>query len=104
MLYFSEEQQMREEEDIYATIAEADRFDAEVNGESKPWSRWICSDRDVWYENPYYTGSKDVRDVTTHHPECYCERCEGQLGPYFDEIPKDFWPRYEPTPNEDLPF
>lgn len=39
-----------------SSAAEWDRFDAELAGERRTTQAWICSDRDVWYRNPYYTG------------------------------------------------
>lgn len=41
-----------------ATEAEADHEYAHNVGRSQPQSAWICSDRDAWYRNPFYTGPK----------------------------------------------
>ena len=40
----------------YGGVAEADRQYAHAVGAERPEREWICSDRDVWYRNPYYTG------------------------------------------------
>jgi hypothetical protein len=48
-----------------SSAAEWDRFDAQLAGERRPGQAWICSDRDVWYPNPYYTGP------AVPHPESF---------------------------------
>lgn len=47
----------------YTSEAEWDRAGASEKGAHHPDQAWICSDRDVWYPNPYYTGKPQP------HPE-----------------------------------
>lgn len=47
----------------YSSEAESDQHSARVRGSHRPDLAYICSDRDVWYVNPYYTG------LPVPHPE-----------------------------------
>jgi hypothetical protein len=42
--------------DWLATEDEADREYVAAVGAMDPERAWIWSDRDAWYQNPYYTG------------------------------------------------
>jgi len=63
----------------YSTDAEWDKEDARIRGEQNQQSPWICSDRDVWYVNPYWgkydaNGQPLQEDGTRcRHPEDYDE-------------------------------
>ena len=49
--------QEQEERDFHAsTPQEWDQAEARELGELRPESAWICTDRDVWHSNPFYTG------------------------------------------------
>ena len=50
----------------YATDAEIDRDEAYERGEANPTQAWICTVRDVWHANPFYTGP------AVPHPESIC--------------------------------
>lgn len=58
------------EEDYYAALNERVATEAEADheysynvGRAYPEHAWICSDRDVWYPNPFYHGAPQP------HPE-----------------------------------
>ena len=40
----------------YTSDSEWDRAAACDLGADRPHLAWICTDRDVWHQNPYYTG------------------------------------------------
>ena len=48
----------------YATDTDLDRAEASEKGSFNTDQAWICTDRDVWHENPYYKGDP------VPHPEC----------------------------------
>jgi hypothetical protein len=49
--------QEQEERDFYIpSEAEWDRAAASELGSARPDLAWICTDRDVWYPNPFYSG------------------------------------------------
>ena len=47
----------------YSTDTEWDRADAWERGSRNPEAAWVCTDRDVWHANPFYTGPE------VPHPE-----------------------------------
>jgi hypothetical protein len=47
----------------YATDTDWDRAEAYELGEANPDRAWVCTDRDVWHPNPFYTGEPQP------HPE-----------------------------------
>lgn len=49
----------------YTTDAEWDRAEARELGEHYPERAWVCTGRDVWHANPYYTGP-----AVPHPEEC----------------------------------
>lgn len=56
------------------SIAAWDRFDAELGAYNNNDTReWILSDRDVWYRNPFFTGTLSGR-----HPEDYDSHDEAE--------------------------
>ena len=58
----------------YSTDAEWDRAEAREVGFANPDRAWICTDRDVWHANPFYTGP------AVRHPEDYSDEDEAQHG------------------------
>ena len=40
----------------YDSDAAWDRAEARELGAENPERAWICTDRDVWHKNPFYTG------------------------------------------------
>ncbi len=44
------------DDDRLATMSEADAHYANELGRDRPHSRWILSDREVWYRNTHYVG------------------------------------------------
>lgn len=54
-----------EEDFHYSTDAEWDRAEAMEIGAAHPDRAWVCTGRDVWHKNPYYTGPE------VPHPEEY---------------------------------
>jgi len=65
------DQEREELEFTYSTPAEVDRYDAELGAYNRndTTSRWILSNRDVWYRNPFYSGPPYVCSV----PGCDCD-------------------------------
>lgn len=56
--------QLAEHNDFhYSTDAEWDQAEAYERGEANPDMAWICTSRDVWHANPFYTGPE------VPHPE-----------------------------------
>jgi len=49
----------------YATDSELDDYEARCIGERNPDIAWVCTNRDVWHANPFYTGEP------VPHPEEY---------------------------------
>jgi hypothetical protein len=49
-------QEQEERDFTHTSEAEWDAEDARDRGSRRTDCQWICSDRDVWYRNPYYTG------------------------------------------------
>jgi hypothetical protein len=47
----------------YSTETEVDNAEAYERGATRPDVAWICTDRDVWHRNPYYSGPP------VRHPE-----------------------------------
>jgi hypothetical protein len=50
-----------------ATQAEADDEEARNVGMDNPDREWICTDRDVWHKNPFYTGKPSGYDPRDEH-------------------------------------
>ena len=63
-----------------ATESQADYEYIRNVGQDRPQQAWILSDRDVWYENPFYCGPK------VPHPEDY-EYEEQDCEPYQYTVP-----------------
>ena len=50
----------------YSSDTELDQAEASERGETRPDCAWICTVRDVWHANPFYTGP------AVPHPESIC--------------------------------
>ena len=95
--FFYSEGQQREEMDFHpSSLAEWDKFDAELGAYN--WgdcnSAWLLSDRDCWYPNPFYIGPP------CPHPESYesdeeyeaeCARLDGGVQPRMAAVPAEQW-------------
>jgi len=58
--------QHQEEADFHhSTDSEWDAAEANELGAANPANAWVCTDRDVWHKNPFYTGP------AVPHPEDY---------------------------------
>ena len=53
-----------------------DREETYIGGANKPDSEWLLSDRDCWYRNPFFTGTR-----TEGHPEDDSDRYYDALSP-----------------------
>lgn len=51
----------------YTSEAEWDRAEAREQGAERPDLAWVCTSRDVWHRNPFYTGP------AVPHPEDFDE-------------------------------
>lgn len=80
----------------YSTDAEWDRAEARELGAQRPDCAWICTDRDVWHKNPYYTGP------AVPHPED--DRDEGSEAPGFDSPREPEWTGFDSPECDDIPF
>lgn len=81
----------REEHDSfhYASDSELDYAEAAQIGYYHPERAWVCTDRDVWHRNPYYTGPAQPHpydDEQDEGGEPPVREARVQYGP-FDDIP-----------------
>lgn len=72
-------------------IAQADRQYARELGREHPERAWILSDRDAWYQNPFYNGPP------VPHPEDDCGDEEYSAAPVGDPVSSDLH-------DDDIPF
>ena len=64
----------------YSTDSEWDRDEALEMGQREPDRAWICTGRDVWHENPFYTGKPEPHpELDIHTDEEYEFWLEGEM-------------------------
>lgn len=88
---------------MYATEASADREWAHHVGFERQNVQWILSDRDAWYQNPFYTGPQTPHpDADFECDEEYEAACAALnfVGPHqVNEVSEDFF-----ALDDDIPF
>lgn len=96
-------------DEFFSSESEADRAYAAAVGAEHPDREWVLSDRDVWYRNPYFTGTR-----TEGHPEdepfCPEEGAEtfgynlAEVGYYLKNEARKAAEAYVPVYEDEIPF
>lgn len=80
-------------------IAAADAYYARELGRERVECAWILSDRDVWYQNPFYRGPA-VPHPYEDEMDCYYDDVEITEADLIRSVPYH-WPE---AINDDIPF